>query len=138
VSVPGQIKILGREPTLWIGAIAGLLSLGTSLGLDGLSTNQVGAIIAAINAVAAVAMAVTVRPIGPAVFTQLVAAVAALVGAYGFNVSSEVVGAVNVGLLAVLTLLTRGHVSPTGATQAVAPAAAPVVRTSPSPPPAGG
>ncbi len=117
------MKIFGRDPALWIGALSGLLSLGTSLGLDGLSAVQVASIVALINAVAAVLTALAVRPIGPAVFTNLVAAGAALAAAYGFEVSPEVVGAVNVATIAALTLLTRGQVSPAGAVQAVAPPA---------------
>ena len=123
-------KIFGREPALWIGAVSGLLSLGTALGFDGLSATQVAAIIAVINAVGAVISALAVRPIGPAVFTNLVAAGAALTSAYGFELSPEIVGGVNVAVLAVLSLLVRGQVSPTGATQAVAPPAPPPVVSS--------
>ena len=117
------MKLFGREPALWIGALSGVLSLGTSLGLDGLSAGQVAAIIALINAVALLLTMLAVRPIGPAVFTNVVAAAAALSAAYGFEVSSEVVGGINVAVLAVLTLLTRGQVSPKDAAQAVAPPA---------------
>jgi hypothetical protein len=117
--------LFGREPALWIGTAASVLSLGTAVGLPGLSEYQVAAIVVALNAVAALFMAWQVRPIGPAIFTNVVGALAALGTAYGFNVPSETVGAVNFVVISVLTLLTRGQVSPAGATTAVAPPAAP-------------
>lgn len=121
------VRIFGREPALWIGTIASSLSLGTALGFPGLSQGQVAAIVAALNAVALLFMAWAVKPIGPAVFTNVVAALAALGVAYGFDVSSEVIGAVNFVVLTALSLITRGQVSPTGAVQAVAPPAPPPV-----------
>lgn len=133
-----RVTLFGREPALWIGTMSSVLSLGTAVGFPGLSQGQVAAIVAALNAVSLVVMAWAVRPIGPAIFTNVIAALAAVGTAYGLDVPSEVVGGVNFVVLAVLSLLTRGQVSPTGAVQAVAPAAAPVVRTSASPPPAGG
>lgn len=126
------VRIFGRDPALWIGAIAAALQLGGSLGLDGLSGEQVAALNLGIGAVAAIVMAWQVRPIAPAIFTQAVGAIAGVVAAYGYHVSGEQVGAVNVALLAVLTLITRGQVSPTGAREAVAPPApAPAVVDTP-------
>jgi hypothetical protein len=117
--------LFGREPALWIGALASVLSLGTAIGLPNLTEYQVAAIVAAVNAVAAVVMAWQVRPVAPAIFTNVIGALAALGVAYGFDVSGETVGAVNFVVLSVLSLLTRGQVSPAGATTAVAPPAAP-------------
>ncbi len=123
----GGIKLFGREPALWIGFLASALSLGTAVGFPGLSQFQVAAIVAGCNAVAALIMGLAVRPIGPAIFTNVVAALAAIGTAYGFTVPSETIGAVNFVVLAGLSLLTRGQVSPAGATTAVAPPAAPPV-----------
>lgn len=105
-------SVLGREPALWIAAIAAVLGIGVTFGLDGLSAGQAAAIVVALNAAAAVWAALLVRPIAPAVFTGAVSAGAALLAAYGLHVSQETVGAVNVAVLAVLGLLTRGQVSP--------------------------
>lgn len=120
-------KLFGREPALWIGFIASALSLGTAVGFPGLSQFQVAAIVVGLNALAALIMGIAVKPVGPAIFTNVIGALAAVGAAYGFTVPSETIGAVNFVVLAALSLLTRGQVSPTGATQAVAPPAAPPV-----------
>jgi hypothetical protein len=121
------VRIFGREPALYIGVLASSLSLLTAVGLPNLSQYQVAAIVAGVNAVAAVIMAWQVRPVAPAIFTNVVGAVFAIAVAYGFTVPSETIGAVNFVVLNVLSLLTRGQVSPTGATEAVAPPAPPPV-----------
>jgi hypothetical protein len=61
----------------------------------------------------AAATAAVTRPIAPSAFTGLVAAVAALLAAYGLELGPEKVGALNAVVLAGLGLLTRGQVSPT-------------------------
>ena len=103
------------EPALIVGFIAAALSLGTALGFPGLSAEQVAVIVGGVNAVGTVIVAVKVRPIAPAAFTGLVASVAAVALAYGFEVSSEVVGGVNALVLAALSMLTRAQVTPTSA-----------------------
>jgi hypothetical protein len=125
--VAGQVKILGREPALWVGTIASVLSLGTAVGFPGLSAGQVAAIVVGLNAVAALVAGFTLRPVAPAIYTNVLAAAAAIGTAYGNNVPSEAVGAANFVVLAVLSLLTRGQVSPAGAQSAVAPPAPPPV-----------
>jgi len=104
--------LFGREPALYIAAIAAILGIAVTLGIDGLSATQAAAIVAVLNAAAAVWTAMLVRPIAPAAFTGLVSAAAALLAAYGLDVSQETVGAINGAVLAVLALLTRGQVSP--------------------------
>lgn len=104
--------IMGREPALWIAAITAGLGVLVTLGLDGLSAEQAAAIVAVLNAAAAIWLALLVRPIAPAVFSGAVSAGAALLLAYGLPVPPETVGAVNLVVLTVLSLLTRGQVSP--------------------------
>lgn len=104
--------LTGSEPALILGVISAVLSLGTALGIPGLSAGQVALIVAAINAVFGVATAVVTRPIAPAVFLTLVSAVAALVAGYGLHVSPAVVGGVDALVLAGLALLTRAQVTP--------------------------
>jgi len=103
--------IFGREPALILGAISAALSLLVTLGI-GLTADQAGAWTAVISGVFAVVTAVMTRPIAPAAFTGLVTVVATLLAAYHFDVSAGTVAAVNGTVLAVLTLLTRGQVSP--------------------------
>lgn len=109
-----KFTLFGYEPALIIGAISAALSLVVTLGL-GLTTDQAGAWVAVISGVFAVVTAVMTRPIAPAAFTGLVTVAAALLSAYHFNANPGTVAAINVVVLAVLSLLTRGQVSPTTA-----------------------
>lgn len=102
---------LGSEPALILGAISAALSLVVTLGV-GLSADQAGAWTAVISGVVGVLTAAVTRPIAPAAFTTLVTVSADLLAAYHFNVSAGTVAAVNTTVLAVLSLLTRGQVSP--------------------------
>lgn len=105
-------KLFGREPALWIAFIAAVLSIGTSVGIDGLSAVQAAAIVVVLNAVLGAVTAATVRPVNPAAFTYLVGAIAALAAAYGFDVSEQVVGAANAAVVSALALIFRGQVAP--------------------------
>lgn len=106
-----QFKLFGREPALIVGALSAALSLVVTLGV-GLTANQAGAWTAVISGVFAVVTAVMTRPVAPAAFTGLVTVVADLLAAYHFDVSAGTVAAINTTVIAVLTLLTRGQVSP--------------------------
>jgi hypothetical protein len=102
-----------REPaTVLLGYVAAGLGLVATWGLPWLTTTQAALVVAAINAVAAAVAAWKVRPITPAVFTGAAAAVVAVFAAYGLHVSQDVLGGINTALLAALTLLSRGQVSP--------------------------
>ncbi|MFE9337778.1 hypothetical protein [Streptomyces sp. NPDC007063] len=105
------MRVFGREPALVINSISAALSLLVTFQF-GLTTAQAGAIVAVVSAVFAAVAATVTRPIAPQAFTGLVAAVAALVAAFGFEVSAETIGAVNGLVLAGLALLTRGQVTP--------------------------
>ncbi|MGY1439544.1 hypothetical protein [Streptomyces reniochalinae] len=105
------MRVLGREPALVLNTVSAALSVLVTLNF-GMTTAQAGAIVAVISAVFAAAAAVVTRPIAPNAFTGLVAAVAALTAAFGFEVAPETVGAITGLILAGLALLTRGQVSP--------------------------
>jgi hypothetical protein len=104
--------IFGREPTLILQSIGAALGIFVALGVPGLSAQQAALIIAFLTGVIAVVNAIAVRPIAPAAFIGLVGASAALLAAYGFDVSQPVVGAVSSAVVVFLALLTRGQVSP--------------------------
>lgn len=114
--------LLGQEPALIVGAVSAALSLVVTLGV-GLSADQAGAWTAIISGVFGVLTAVVTRPIAPAAFTTLVTVAADLLAAYHYNVSASTTAAVNTAVLALLTLVTRGQVSPTPT--ATAPRAVP-------------
>lgn len=106
-----QFRIFGYEPTLILGVLSASLSLAVTLGV-GLSADQAGAWTAVISGVFAAITAALTRPIAPSAFTGLVAVVADLLAAYHYNVSAGTVAAVNTLVVAGLTLITRGQVSP--------------------------
>ena len=105
-------KFWGNEPAVVLAVISAGLSLLVTLGVGGLSDNQAAGWVAVISAVFAIVSAWRTRPIAPALFTGLVQVVAALLAAYHFDLSAGTVGAINVFVVAVLTLLARGQVSP--------------------------
>lgn len=107
------IRWFKREPAqLWLGWLAAGLGLLVALGIPGLRTDQVGLIMAVINAVLACVVAWRTRPLTPAVFTGAISAGVALLASYGLHVSDVTLGAINLFVLATLTLLTRGQVTP--------------------------
>jgi len=106
------MKIFGREPTLLIGTAGSLLSVLVGFNFDWLTARQAALIVVVMNAVLGVINAIAVRPISPAAFTYLVAALAALCGAYGLHFDQSSVGAVNGLVISVLMFLTRGQVTP--------------------------
>lgn len=105
-------KLFGREPTLWIAAINVLVVIVGTLGFGFITGVQAGLIVAIINAGFAVWNAALVRPVAPAAFSGFIAALVALLAAYGFNLPSETVAAINVAVVPLLALVFRGQVEP--------------------------
>ena len=103
-------------------SLSAVLGLILSLGVTSLTAEQSGAIVAVVSAVLGGIAAAMTRPVAPQAFTAIVAAGATAVAAFGYNVSQGTVGAINTLVLAALTLLTRGQVSPASPT---APASQP-------------
>lgn len=107
-----NLKIFGREPTLLIGVLASLLSVGVGFGWDKLTAEQAALIIVVLNAILGALNALAVRPIPPAAITYFIGAVAALLAAYGLDVSQEMVGSISGAAISILMFLTRGQVTP--------------------------
>lgn len=106
------MRIFGREPSLVLQSIGAVLSVLVAVGLPGLSAEQAALIVAGIAAVFGVLNAIAVRPLAPAAFTGLVTAAAALLAAYGFDVSQTVVGAIGGAVPVLLALFVRGQSTP--------------------------
>ena len=106
------MKILGREPTLWIGVISSAVILLGTFQFQLLTGEQAALIVVAINAIAGAANAWLVRPISPVAFTYAVGALVAVATSYGLNLSIETVAAINAAVIPTLALLSRGQVSP--------------------------
>ncbi|MEV4122937.1 hypothetical protein [Micromonospora sp. NPDC049645] len=115
--------LFGRHPSMWLSTLAAVLMLGPALRLSWLTGEQVAGINVAVAAVVGAVWAWQVRPIAPAVFTNVVTALAGLGAAYGLDLPSESVGVVQAIIVQVLGLITWGQVSPAGARRAVAPPA---------------
>lgn len=96
-----SIRPFGREPALIVGALGALITLLVSFDIPGLNAGQGAALTSALTAVI---IAATTRPIGPAVFTAIVAPAAALFAEYGLHVSDAVVVAVPSAIVAVFAL----------------------------------
>lgn len=101
-----------REPALIIGATSAVLSLLVAFGVDGLSHETAALLVALVTAASGAVAAWRTRPIAPAAFTAVVTAAADLLAGYGYGLSPEQIASVNGVLLVVLSLLTRGQVTP--------------------------
>lgn len=104
------------EPALVVGAIVAGISMAGTLGFSLLSPEQAGIWVLLVNAVAAAVMAWTTRPISPGVFTYLIGVIATLGAAYGFELASDQINGLNVLVISILTLITRGQVTPQATT----------------------
>ncbi|MGW7053145.1 hypothetical protein [Streptomyces sp. NPDC054887] len=117
------MRVFGREPVVVLNALAAILGLVVSLGVTSLTATQAAGIVGFATAILGFIAAAMTRPVAPQAFTAVVAAGAVLVGAYGYEVSQETVGAINVAALAVLTLMTRTQVSPSSPSAPAKPTA---------------
>lgn len=113
------MKPLGNEPQLILNAISAAIGLVVTLGVTSLTTDQAGAIVAVITAVFAAVAAALTRPVAVGAFTALAATAFDLLAAFHFNVAPGTLGAVNMLVVAVLTLIARGHVAPVSSLRAV-------------------
>lgn len=105
-----QIKIFGREPALWLAAIGAVVTWAVSLELHWLNAGQATAIVTFITAVV---IALTTRPIAPALFAGAVAAGAAMFAEYQLNVSDAFVTGLGAVILAGFALFgIRPQVTP--------------------------
>jgi hypothetical protein len=112
------MKIFGREPALIITTIGALLVLLASFKVPGVPTGLADAVVAFLTAVL---VAVTTRPVAPALFKGVVTAGVALVGQYGLHFSDAQVGSLTAAAMALAALLVRAQVSPSEPTAPVTP-----------------
>jgi hypothetical protein len=114
------MKILGREPALWIALIGSVLTWVAGLGLDFLNTGQA---VAATVAITAVIIAATTRPVAPGLYVAAVGALAALFAEYGLHWSEAAVTGLGGIILAGFALFgVRPQVTPKNDPQPIAPA----------------
>lgn len=106
------MKLFGREPALWIGVIQATLGLIVTLGFAWLDATDATNIVATLTALAGVATAISTRPWRLSIFTGAVSTVAVLFAGYGLNFTQEQVGAVQLILVTVVTLVARNQITP--------------------------
>lgn len=106
------MKFLGREPALWLAVIQSVLTIIVGFGFSGLSAEQAALWMALFNGILGAVIAWRTRPIAPSAFTHLFTVAATLLAAYKLNLSQELVAGVNLLILNVLILITRGEISP--------------------------
>jgi hypothetical protein len=106
------MKLLGRDPALWLAFLTAVISIAGTLGFRLLDQEQAALWNVAINAVAGAITAYFVRPISPVAFTYAIAALAQLGAAYGLNLTEPQLSQINAIVVPTLALLTRGQVSP--------------------------
>lgn len=111
------MRILGREPALWISVIGTIVTLLAALKAPGIDA---GAAAAITTFASAVIIAFTTRPWAPALFTGIVAAGASLFAEYGLDVSDATVAAIGAVILSSFALFgVRPQVTPTTSPQPV-------------------
>ncbi len=108
----GEGKIFGREPTLWVAAATAIINFIVGFQLDALSPEQGAWIATVINALGAIYVAFQARPVAPNVFSYAISSVAGLLGAYGLDMSQEMVTSTQGLVLMLFVLVSRGQVSP--------------------------
>ena len=114
------MKIFGREPSIIIGFLGAVITALAALNMDFLDAGQAAALTGAISALI---IAVTTRPIGPALFAAAFVAVSALFAEYGMRWSDAQVAGWSGAILAGFALFgIRPQVTPVIDQAPIAPA----------------
>lgn len=103
------MKIFGREPALWISTIGIILTLLAAFNVDFVTVGVADAVVAAMTAIL---VAITTRPVAPALFKGVVTAGVALVAQFGLHFNDVQIGAMTAASMALVVLIVRGQVSP--------------------------
>lgn len=105
------MRILGREPALWLTLIQTALALAVGLGLS-VTGGQVGLINAVAAAVLALVAAIAVRPFPVPLLMGGIQALIALGVGFGLDLAGEQVALLNAGAAALVGFIMRMHVEP--------------------------
>ncbi|MFI7707591.1 hypothetical protein [Nonomuraea sp. NPDC049480] len=105
------MRILGREPALWLTLIQTVLALAVGIGLP-VSGEQVGLINGAAAAVLALVAAFAVQPFPVPLLMGAIQALIALAVGFGLGLGAEQVSLLNAAAAALVGFIMRMHVSP--------------------------
>src|SRR3954470_14263485 len=103
---------LKLEPVLVLQTLSAALTFMVTFGLPFLTAEQAALISAAVAAAFGVVAALKVRPVAPAVFQVLITTGAALLAGYGLELGQQMIGALQLLVIAIVAMLTRQQVSP--------------------------
>lgn len=117
------MRILGREPALWLNSLSAVLGLLVTFQVGSLDAEEAGWIVASTSAVLGAIAAALTRPIAVQAFTTAVATIASAVAAFGYEAAPTHVAAINAAVLSVLMFVTRGQVTPAPIATPAAPRA---------------
>lgn len=105
-------KWFGRDPALWIQGVAAVLAVLAAFGLGSINDVVIALVTAFLNAAAAAYVAVSVRPVQPAIFTGVVTTGAPLLALFGLHASQQQVGVLSFAVTMLVGLLVRAQVTP--------------------------
>ena len=103
---------LRREPALWLATLQAGLAALVGFKFDWLTAEQAALWVSAVNVLIGAVIAWRTRPIAPSIYTTAFSVVLTLISAYGLHVDQEMVGTINMAIVAVITFLARGQISP--------------------------
>lgn len=106
------MKIFGREPVVWLGAISAILAVLVTIPAVGLSTEAAGWIMVIVSGVFAAAEAVMTRPFVVSALTGSVRTVLTAFMFFGLPISEETAGMAVGAMNAVLMLVLANSVTP--------------------------
>jgi hypothetical protein len=106
------VKILGREPAVWLYALQALLSVAVAFGVFGLTEISAAWVLTIGNGVMALVVAVVTRPFVVSALTGAVQTLLTGAIAFGLPVSEAQMGVLIGALSVVLGLILRPNVSP--------------------------
>lgn len=118
---------LTREPAAWGALAIALVSLLATWPNPVVSGDQVPLIVAVVDGVVLLVVAVKTRPIAPAVIVGVITPIGALLAGYGIDLPPALIGTLNTIVVpAILGLLVRASVTPTADPAPTTPGDGPV------------
>lgn len=104
-----------REPAAWGAAVVAIISALAAFDFPVLTGEHEPLLIAVVNAVVGLAVALSVRPFAPSAITYLITALAALAAGYGLQVPENWVSGANTLVVALVFAMTRVQQTPKAA-----------------------
>lgn len=101
-----------REPAAWGALVAAAVSMLVVFDFPWLTGEHEAAIVAVVDGVVGLVVALRVKPFAPSSVTYLITAAAVVAATYGIAIPADRVAAFNVGVVALIFAVTRLQQSP--------------------------